>query len=109
MTSPASRADSPVPASSSHVLLCADYAGSASAFGTPYCTPPTKEAYWYRKLFCEIFGENRQKVIPGFWQVRWDKDGKELTHYTDPSARTLEVYQDTLTNPSTDVSNPIDS
>lgn len=59
----------------------------------PYCTPPTKEAYWYRKLFCEIFGEHRQKVIPGFWQVRWGEDGKELTHYTDPSARTLSIYK----------------
>jgi asparagine synthase (glutamine-hydrolysing) len=75
----------------------------------PYCTPPTKEAYWYRTLFCEIFGEHRQKVIPGFWQVRWGKDGKELTHYTDPSARTLDIYQNVFTNPSTDEANPIDS
>ena len=77
----------------------------------PYCTPPTKEAYWYRTLFCEIFGEHRQKVIPGFWQVKWNKDGEELTHYTDPSARTLDIYQNmpNEVNPSTDEANPIDS
>ena len=75
----------------------------------PYCTPPTKEAYWYRKLFCEFFGEHRQKVIPGFWQVRWDKNGEELTQYADPSARTLDIYQDKLSNPSVDAANPTDS
>ena len=78
----------------------------------PYCTPPTKEAYWYRKLFCEIFGEHRQKVIPGFWQAKWGKDGKELTQYADPSARTLEIYQampSDKSNPSVDAANPIDS
>jgi len=88
----------------------------------PYCTPPTKEAYWYRQLFCEIFGENRQKVIPGFWQHKWNKNGEEVKEYVDPSARTLEVYQAVSSsneavspneaneaNPSTDAANPIDS
>jgi asparagine synthase (glutamine-hydrolysing) len=58
----------------------------------PYCTPTTKEAYYYRKLFCDIFGEHRQNIIPGFWQAKWDKEGKEVTQYQDPSARTLSVY-----------------
>jgi asparagine synthase (glutamine-hydrolysing) len=79
----------------------------------PYCTPPTKEAYWYRKLFCEFFGEHRQKVIPGFWQAKWNKNGEEATGYVDPSARTLDIYQDVSStseaNPSVDEANPIDS
>jgi asparagine synthase (glutamine-hydrolysing) len=58
----------------------------------PYCTPKTKEAYYYRRIFCEIFGEHRQQIIPGFWLPKWNKDGKEVTEYTDPSARTLSVY-----------------
>ncbi len=60
----------------------------------PYYTPSTKEAYYYRKVFCEIFGESRQNIIPGFWQAKWNKDGKEITTYTDPSARTLNIYSE---------------
>jgi asparagine synthase (glutamine-hydrolysing) len=63
----------------------------------PYCTPTTKEAYYFRKVFCEIFGEHRQNIINGYWQAKWNKDGNELTHYTDPSARTLDIYK-TLNN-----------
>ena len=58
----------------------------------PYCTPSTKEAYYYRKVFCEIFGTYRQSVIPGYWQPKWTADGKEVQGYVDPSARTLGVY-----------------
>ena len=58
----------------------------------PFCTPSTKEAYYYRKVFCEIFGSHRQMVIPGYWQPKWTADGKEVQGYVDPSARTLDVY-----------------
>jgi asparagine synthase (glutamine-hydrolysing) len=58
----------------------------------PYCTPKTKEAYYYRRVFCEIFGENRQKIIPGYWQPKWYANGQEVTEYIDPSARVLGVY-----------------
>ncbi len=58
----------------------------------PYCTPKTKEAYYYRKIFCDIFGERRQDIIPGFWQPKWSSDGKEISTYIDPSARILSVY-----------------
>ena len=58
----------------------------------PFCTPTTKEAYYYRKVFCEIFGSHRQMVIPGYWQPKWTADGKEVTDYVDPSARTLSAY-----------------
>ncbi len=58
----------------------------------PFCTPKTKEAYYYRKVFCERFGENNQKIIPGYWQPKWSSDKKEVMEYIDPSARVLSVY-----------------
>jgi asparagine synthase (glutamine-hydrolysing) len=58
----------------------------------PYCTPTTKEAYYYRTLFCDYFGEDRQEIIPHYWQPKWDANGKEIAGYVDPSARTLSVY-----------------
>jgi asparagine synthase (glutamine-hydrolysing) len=58
----------------------------------PYCTPQTKEAFYYRKVFCQIFGEDRQNVIPGYWQPKWNAQGQEVTQYIDPSARVLSVY-----------------
>lgn len=57
----------------------------------PYCTPVTKEAYYYRKVFCELFGEHRQTVIPGYWQPKWSASGV-VKEYMDPSARVLGVY-----------------
>jgi asparagine synthase (glutamine-hydrolysing) len=58
----------------------------------PFCTPVTKEAYYYRKIFCEKFGENRQTVIPHYWQPRWNSSGNLVTNYIDPSARILDIY-----------------
>lgn len=58
----------------------------------PYCTPTTKEAYFYRKIFCEEIGAHRQRVIPGYWQPKWSADGKEVMGYIDPSARSLSIY-----------------
>ena len=66
---------------------------ASAALQYPYCTPTTKEAFYYRKIFCNIFGEHRQKVIPGYWQPRWSADKKEVTAYMDPSARVLDVYK----------------
>ena len=59
----------------------------------PHCTPQTKESYYYRKLFCEFFGETRQTVLPSYWQPKWSADGKVVTSYVDPSARTLTAYE----------------
>lgn len=58
----------------------------------PYQTPQTKEAFFYRRIFQEIFGSDRASVLPGYWQPRWNKDGQEVKEYVDPSARTLSVY-----------------
>jgi asparagine synthase (glutamine-hydrolysing) len=53
-----------------------------------WCTPFTKESYYYRKTFVKHFGTNcdPEKVIPYFWLPQW------TTETMDPSARTLNVY-----------------
>ena len=65
---------------------------AAAAATYPYCTPTTKEAYYYRKVFCKWFGAARQDVIPGYWQPKWSANGQEVSGYIDPSARVLSVY-----------------
>lgn len=52
----------------------------------------TKEARYLKHLFINHFGTKRLNVIPGYWQPKWDKDGKVIEKYVDPSARTLDVY-----------------
>lgn len=52
-----------------------------------YCTPTSKEAYYYRKVFNELFGDKYSNVIPHFWLPKWCGDIKE------PSARVLDVYK----------------
>ena len=65
-----------------------------AAITYPYCTPTTKEAYYYRRLFCTYFGSDRQTIIPHYWQPKWDANGKEVAGYVDPSARTLSIYDE---------------
>jgi len=49
---------------------------------------PTLEAYYYKKIFVELFGQERLNIIPSYWQPKWtNKEG-----YVDPSARVLNVY-----------------
>lgn len=60
---------------------------------------PTKEAYFYKKTFVEFFGEKRLNIIPHYWQAKFTSDGKVIDfdnsfEYTDPSARTLKVYNE---------------
>ena len=54
--------------------------------------PTTLEAKYYRQIFLSKFGISRDNIIPNYWLPKWDKDGKEINSYVDPSARTLEVY-----------------
>ena len=60
-----------------------------------YCTPETKEAYYYRKTYHMYY--KHERVIPHFWLPRW------CGYQTDPSARELgiEVY-----NESTNIEPP---
>lgn len=48
-------------------------------------TPPTKEAYYYRKIFENKY-PNEAQVIPYFWMPKWSL-------VTDPSARELQEYK----------------
>lgn len=48
--------------------------------------PQTKEMFYYRNIF-QIHYSAHANVIPYFWMPKWSPDA------TDPSARTLEVYQ----------------
>jgi len=75
--------------------LISDEEFTTASVRYPYCTPQTKEAFYYRKVFCQIFGEDRQEIIPGYWQPKWNKQGQEVTEYIDPSARVLCVYNKT--------------
>lgn len=48
--------------------------------------PHSKEAYWYRKLFCEYYGDaNSSNILPHFWLPKYSGD------ITDPSARALPI------------------
>jgi asparagine synthase (glutamine-hydrolysing) len=52
--------------------------------------PTTPEQFYYRTIFEEHYG-GREIVIPYFWMPKWCEGA------TDPSARTLNVYN-TLKN-----------
>ncbi len=50
------------------------------------------EKEYYRHKFIELFGEKRLNVIPHYWQPKWNKNGTVVNDYVDPSARTLDIY-----------------
>ena len=72
-----------------------------AAFRFPHNTPATKEAYWYRSMFEEIFpGEEAAKLVPGGpsiacstpTAIRWDAS---FAHNADPSGRAVaDVHDD---------------
>lgn len=49
--------------------------------------PLTKEAYFYRKIFDEYYGEACNTLTPYQWLPKW------CGNVVDPSARVLEIYQ----------------
>jgi asparagine synthase (glutamine-hydrolysing) len=51
----------------------------------------TEEQY-YIHTFVELFGKRRLNIINKAWQPKWNREGKEIKEYVDPSARTLGVY-----------------
>jgi hypothetical protein len=51
----------------------------------PEMTPQTLEAYYYRVIYTNFYGEETV-TQPYFWLPRWCGDA------TDPSARTLAIY-----------------
>jgi asparagine synthase (glutamine-hydrolysing) len=54
-----------------------------------YLPPISKDAYYFRKVFCEHFGNSTEtaKVLPYFWLPSWVGDG-----VNEPSARVLDAY-----------------
>lgn len=59
---------------------------------------PTKESYYYLKIFIEFFGESRINILPHYWQPKFTQnkdiiDFNDKTKYIDPSARVLQIYQ----------------
>lgn len=50
-----------------------------------FCKPLTKEAYYYRQVFTDLYGNKFGNIIPAFWMPKW-------SNTTDPSARSLKVY-----------------
>ena len=58
----------------------------------PHQTPVTKEAYHFRNIFTDWYGIIRHDILSHYWKPYWNKDGKEIKDYVDPSARTLELY-----------------
>ncbi|KAJ7369793.1 hypothetical protein OS493_036436 [Desmophyllum pertusum] len=59
-------------------------AGSAELY--PFNTPKTKEGFYYRQIFEELF-PGQSHFIPYVWMPKW-------TNATDPSARTLKHYKE---------------
>jgi len=65
-----------------------------------HCPPTSKEAYYYRKVFCKIYGNHNCKLIPNFWLPNWCGD------ITEPSARILNAYnqeENQVINESNDI------
>lgn len=49
------------------------------------CKPLTKEALYFRQVFTSMYGSKFSNIIPEFWMPKW-------SNATDPSARTLKIY-----------------
>lgn len=70
-----------------------NYNNEIESINHDFINPPTtKEAKYYRTIFLNKFGLSKDKIIPQYWQPKWNKDGTEIKEYIDPSARVLEVY-----------------
>uniref|UniRef100_UPI00147942CB asparagine synthetase [glutamine-hydrolyzing] isoform X1 n=1 Tax=Osmia lignaria TaxID=473952 RepID=UPI00147942CB len=52
----------------------------------PHCTPKTKEAFYYRKVFEKHYEGRAKHFVPYFWMPRW------VTGVSDPSARFIAHY-----------------
>ena len=58
----------------------------------PHCSPLTKEALWFRKLYHRYFPEkDRDKIIPYQWMPKWTKGD-----ITNPSGRVLSVFSEEI-------------
>ncbi len=61
----------------------------AQAAAWTHLTPETPEAFYYRDIFEKIYGTDKATIaVPYRWMPRW------IAGATDPSARTLDVYNE---------------
>lgn len=51
------------------------------------CRPLTKESYYYRQVFTDLYSNKFGNIIPDFWMPKW-------SNTTDPSARSLKIYNE---------------
>lgn len=52
-----------------------------------YLPPVSKESYYFRKVFCEYYGQSFEKLVPYQWLPKW------CGNIIDPSARSLTIYE----------------
>ncbi|CAH1099767.1 unnamed protein product [Psylliodes chrysocephalus] len=52
----------------------------------PHCSPPSKEAYYYREIFEKTYSKLAPNFLPHYWMPRW------VEGVTDPSARFIKHY-----------------
>ena len=64
-------------------LITADELDISNNFTS--CKPLTKEAYYYRQVFTDLYSNKFGNIIPSFWVPKW-------SNTTDPSARSLKIY-----------------
>ncbi len=64
-----------------------EFAAAGAIF--PYDTPKTKESYYYRQIFEELF-PGRANIIPKIWLPPRNLVGREIV---DPSATVLNCYE----------------
>ena len=64
-------------------LITADELDISNNFTS--CKPLTKEAYYYRQVFTDLYSNKFGNIIPAFLMPKW-------SNTTDPSARSLNVY-----------------
>jgi len=69
-------------------IIPSDWERRATLSYSNHLIPRTPEEFYYRFLFTTAYGINAIKSVPYRWMPRW------CPETTDPSARTLQIYND---------------
>jgi asparagine synthase (glutamine-hydrolysing) len=69
-------------------IVPSDWEKKATLSYSNHLIPRTPEEYYYRYLFTSYYGLSAIKMVPYRWMPKWSPET------TDPSARTLGVYND---------------
>ena len=57
---------------------------------------PSLEASYYKKIFIDFYENKRLNIIPHYWQPPLLWLNKDENSYIDPSARTLDIYENII-------------